>query len=48
METEKLADNEVVILDKYNKYLNNTIDGTRGTIPEEEIRASDIANPPDR
>ena len=50
-ETEKAQANEALILDEYNKFLNNAVGGTGGTTPEEPeepekegITASDIAD----
>ena len=46
-ETEKAQANEALILDEYNKFLNNTVGGTGSTTPPEtggeEVTASDIA-----
>ena len=47
-ETEKAQANEALILDEYNKFLNNAVGGTGSTTtpeePEEEVTASDIAD----
>ena len=45
-ETEKAQANEALILDEYNKFLNNAVGGTGSTPPEtgEEVTASDIAD----
>ena len=48
-ETEKAQANEALILDEYNKFLNNAVGGTGSTTPpetggEEGITASDIAD----
>ena len=47
-ETEKAQSNEALILDEYNKFLNNAIGGTGSTTPPEtggeEVTASDIAD----
>ena len=47
-ETEKAQANEALILDEYNKFLNNAVGGTGSTTPEEPeeegITASDIAD----
>ena len=45
-ETEKAQANEALILDEYNKFLNNAVGGTGSTTPPEEegITASDIAD----
>ena len=47
-ETEKAQANEALILDEYNKFLNNAVGGTESTTPEEPeeegITASDIAD----
>ena len=47
-ETEKAQANESLILDEYNKFLNNAIGGTGSTTPPEtggeEVTASDIAD----
>ena len=45
-ETEKAQANEALILDEYNKFLNNVVGGTGSTPPEtgEEVTASDIAD----
>ena len=47
-ETEKAQANEALILDEYNKFLNNAVGGTGSTTPPEtggeEVTASDIAD----
>ena len=47
-ETEKAQANEALILEEYNKFLNNAIGGTGSTTPPEtggeEVTASDIAD----
>ena len=50
-ETEKAQANEALILDEYNKFLNNAVGGTGSTTPPEEpeepakeVTAGDIAD----